>query len=77
MTLTVEEAQAKLGDVIRGLQPGEEVAITAGSTTVAKLVAPPLQPPASRPGPGLLRGGIVYMAPDFDAPLDDLSESMR
>jgi antitoxin (DNA-binding transcriptional repressor) of toxin-antitoxin stability system len=77
MTLTLEEAQARLPDVIRGLRPGEEVAITAGSTTVAKLVVPLTPAPAPRPGPGLLKGGIVSMADDFDAPLDDLSEYTR
>lgn len=76
MTLILEEAQARLSDVIRGLQPGEEVTITSDSVPVAKLTIPP-PPPAVRPAPGLLRGSIVYMAPDFDAPLDDLSEYTR
>ena len=74
MTLTLEDAQARLSDVIRELPPGEEVAITSGGTTVAKLVAPSAPRATPRPGPGLLKGVIVYMAADFDAPLDDLSE---
>jgi antitoxin (DNA-binding transcriptional repressor) of toxin-antitoxin stability system len=77
VTLTLEEAQARLSEVIRGLQPGDEVTITAGNSPVAKLVASPPSPPPPRPGPGLLKGVIVYMAPDFDAPLDDLSEHTR
>lgn len=72
MTLTLEEAQARLSDVIRGLQPGEEVTITADNKAVAKLVASAAPPTTPRPGPGLLKGAIAYMAPDFDAPLDNL-----
>ena len=30
-----------------------------------------------RPAPGLLKGQIVHMAEDFDAPLDDLREYME
>ena len=34
----------------------------------------PLPP---RPGPGLFKGSILYMAPDFDAPLEDMREYME
>ncbi len=39
----------------------------------------PAAPPAGwqRPAPGLLKGQIVHMADDFDAPLDDLREYME
>ncbi len=30
----------------------------------------------SRPGPGLCSGAIAYMAPDFDAPLEEMMEYM-
>ena len=30
-----------------------------------------------RPGPGACKGMIVYMAPDFDAPLEDMKEYME
>ena len=30
-----------------------------------------------RPGPGLLKGTILYMAPDFDAPFEDMKEYME
>ena len=29
------------------------------------------------PGPGALKGSILYMAPDFDAPLEDMKEYME
>ncbi len=30
-----------------------------------------------RPAPGLFKGVITYMAPDFDAPLEDMKEYME
>jgi Protein of unknown function (DUF2281) len=45
---------------------------------VAKLVGTPkTQSRPPRPGPGLCKGAIVYMAPDFDAPLEDMKEYME
>ena len=77
-TVTVEEAQAKLRELIQKLAPGEEVVITENEQPVAKLVSEQAKPAkASRPGPGLCKGMITYMAPDFDAPLDDMREYME
>jgi len=59
--------------------PAEERAeLVRGLTQVADQPAPadPLPPAWQRPGPGLLKGMITYMAPDFDAPLEDLQEYM-
>ena len=77
-TVTMEEAQAKLKELIHQLVPGEEVIITENEQTVAKLVSEPAKPsPKQRPGPGLCKGMITYMAPDFDAPLEDMKEYME
>ena len=76
-TITVEEAQAKLKEIIHQLSPGEELVITENQQPVAKLVSERPKPSKPRPGPGLCRGAIVYMAPDFDAPLDDMKEYME
>jgi len=60
--------------------PAEERAeLVRGLTQVADQPAPATPPPAGwqRPGPGLLKGMITYMAPDFDAPLEDLREHME
>jgi prevent-host-death family protein len=77
-TITIEEAQAKLKELIHRLSPGEEIVITEDKRPVAKLVSqqPELVRP-SRPGPGLCKGMITYMAPDFDAPLEDMKEYME
>lgn len=77
-TITVDEAQAKLKELIHRMAPGDEVVITENQQPVAKLVSEPARPQAKqRPGPGLCKGMITYIAPDFDAPLDDLREYME
>ena len=74
-TVTVEEAQARLKELIHHLAPGEEVVIVENQKPVATLVGKRDVPAKlSRPGPGLCKSAIVYMAPDFDAPLDDMRE---
>jgi antitoxin (DNA-binding transcriptional repressor) of toxin-antitoxin stability system len=66
-TLTVEEAQSHLADVIEKLQPGEEVILTRNDKPVATLRAiPPSTSPKQRQL-GTLRGTVLSMAPDFDA----------
>jgi prevent-host-death family protein len=75
-TVTVEEAQTKLSELIEGLTPGEEIVITRNNRPVARLVGEPA--PARRPRqPGSARDKILYMAEDFDAPLDDFKEYME
>jgi antitoxin (DNA-binding transcriptional repressor) of toxin-antitoxin stability system len=72
-TITVEEAQARLKELIGKLAPGEEVVITDKQLPVAKLVGErPARPP--RPAPGAGKGSILYMAPDFDEPMDEFKE---
>ena len=73
--LTVEEAQINLKDLIDHLAPGEEIVLTLNQQPVAKLVRERL--PLARPAPGLGKGSILYMAPDFDEPLDEFKEYME
>jgi antitoxin (DNA-binding transcriptional repressor) of toxin-antitoxin stability system len=75
--ISVDEAQGKLKDLIRQLAPGEELILTENQQPVAKLVGAQAKPKIPRPGPGLCKGMITYMAPDFDAPLDDMKEYME
>ncbi len=74
-TISVEAAQATLKDLIHQLTPGSEIIITEDSRPVAKLVSEAAMQPKPRPTPGLGRGSIVSMAPDFDAPLEEFRES--
>ncbi len=76
-TLTLEDAQTRLSEVVRSLSPGDELTITDGARTVAKLVAAPADPPAGRqrPAPGLLKGRLTILSDDDDH-LKDFEEYM-
>ena len=76
--MNVEEAQVKLKELIHHLAPGEEIVITENEQPVAKLVSQrPSSAETQRPGPGLGKGMITFIAPDFDAPLEDMKEYME
>ncbi len=74
--ITVEEAQARLKELIGKLAPGEEIVITENQQPVARLVGERTSRPP-RPAPGLGKGSILYMAPDFDEPLEEFKEYME
>lgn len=71
-TLTVEEAQVQLPQLLDELAPGGEVVITRDGKPVGRLLPPEL--PKGVPIYGRGKGKVLYMAPDFDAPLDDFKE---
>lgn len=75
-TIPIQEAGAHLSELIHQLAPGDEIIITEDDRPVARLTVAgrPMAPP--RP-PGFLRGSVLGMAPDFDAPLDDFREYME
>jgi antitoxin (DNA-binding transcriptional repressor) of toxin-antitoxin stability system len=71
--LTLEEAQARLPDLIHNLTPGNEVIITEKNVPVAKLVAPQ----AEMPRPVFGRGkGMLTILSDDDEHLKDWEEYM-
>lgn len=77
ISLSIDEAQLKLHDVVHGLTPGDEVLIVENDRPVARLLPADLMP---RPTPrelGTMRGTVLYMAPDFDAPLEEFKEYME
>jgi prevent-host-death family protein len=75
-TISVEEAQARLKELIHQLAPGEEVIITENQQPVAKLVSEQPKPqPKQRPGPGLCKGMITIISDD-DEHLKDFEEYM-
>lgn len=66
-TITVEEAQNHLAEIIEKLTPGEEVVLTRGDTPVATIrAAPPAPAEPTERMLGTLKGTILYIAPDFD-----------
>jgi len=74
--VTIEEAQAKLPELIAKLAPGEEVVITRNEQPIARLVGEPRRVRKPRQ-PGSAKDKILYMADDFDAPLEDFKEYME
>jgi prevent-host-death family protein len=71
-TITLEEAQAHLSDLLSRLQPGEEVLITAAGQPVARMKkAERTSWPCQA---GSAKDKILWVAPDFDAPLEDFTE---
>jgi prevent-host-death family protein len=74
--ITIEEAQAKLPDLIHNLTPGDEVVITENNQPVAKLVSEAPKPKGGlRPPPGLGKGFITIVSDD-DEHLKDFAEYM-
>ena len=67
-TVTLEEAQAKLPELIEHLAPGEELVITNNAYPVATLVGPMSRTPQPVFGRG--RGKIVILLEDDDHLLD-------
>jgi antitoxin (DNA-binding transcriptional repressor) of toxin-antitoxin stability system len=74
-TISIHEAQSNLSELIHRQAPDDEIIITEDDRPVARPTAAsrPTTPP--RP-PGFLRGSVLYMAPDFDAPPDDFKDYM-
>ena len=74
MTVTLEDAQARLGELIDNLPTGEEVIIVKEHRPVARLVGERL-PLRQRPAPGLCQGMLTIIADDEDH-LKDFAEYM-
>ena len=73
-TVTIEEAQAKLPEIIDKLAPCEELIITRDDQPIAKLVGQ--QRPARKPRqPGSAKGELIILAED-DEYLEDFKEYM-
>jgi prevent-host-death family protein len=73
-TVPIEEAQAKLSELIDNLAPGEEFTITRHQQPVAKLVGQ--QRPARQPRrPGSAKGKLVILVED-DEHLEDFKDYM-
>jgi antitoxin (DNA-binding transcriptional repressor) of toxin-antitoxin stability system len=73
-TVTIQEAQSKLPELIRELSPGTEVLITENDQPVAKLVAA-LPARKQRPSPGRAKGMLTILADD-DEHLEAFEEYM-
>ena len=65
-SISLQEAQRRLEEIIDHLPPGEEIVLTRHDQPVATLRATPA---TAREAPrfGTLKGTILFIAPDFDA----------
>ena len=68
MTVSVDNPEAKLADLVDKAAAGEEVIIEKNGQPVARLVI--VEDPERRAGFGSMKGKI-WIADDFDAPLPD------
>ena len=74
MTLSLEEATPVLGQIIgEAARNHEEIILTRNNIAIAKLVPLDTKPLIAPRQPGSAKG-LVTVADDFDAPLDDFKE---
>ena len=75
MQFNIHEAKTNLSKLIRLAEAGEEVIIARDDVPVVKLT--PMVDVKPRRRAGGAAGVILYMADDFDAPLEDFAEYME
>ncbi len=74
-SVTLEEAQARLPELLGKLQPGEEITITDHGQPLAQVKKVERTSWPCRAGS--YPKAEFWMAPDFDAPLEDFKECME
>lgn len=72
--VSLDEAKERLLELIRAAHKGETVLIRGGDEEAVQLV--PVQVPTDRRQFGSAKG-LIKMADDFDAPLEDFKEYME
>lgn len=73
--VTLEEAQTHLAQLLCQMQPGEEMTITDRGQPLARLTKVERTSWPCRAG--CYKKAEFWMAPDFDAPLEDFREYME
>ena len=74
-TVTIDEAQAKLPEILASLNPGDQIAIVQAGEEIARLTrSGGKQWPCKA---GSYRKAEFWMASNFDAPLDEFKEYME
>ncbi len=74
-TLPLAAAQTSPSEIVSGMVPGEELVLTSDGEPVAIVTRPPRTSWPCQPGTAKDRS--FWIAPDFDAPLDDFAEYME
>ena len=73
--LPLVAVQPKFTELVAGMVPGEEIVLTANGEPVVVLTRSSRTSWPSQPGTAKDRS--FWMAPDFDAPLEDFAEYME
>ena len=66
----IAEAKAHFSELVEKAILGEEIIVAKDNRPLVRIV--PLRP--ARRVPGTAKGQILFMSPDFDAPLEDFAE---
>ena len=74
-SLNIEDAPADLQRIVVGLKPGEELVLNANGQPLAKVVK--LVRTSWPCKAGSAKDSVHWMAPDFDAPLEEFKEYME
>ena len=74
-SITIQEAQFRLPDLIHQLTPGDEVVITENNKPIARLAR--TEPKKQWPCKAGSAKGKIHIAPDFDEPLEEFKEYME
>jgi antitoxin (DNA-binding transcriptional repressor) of toxin-antitoxin stability system len=74
-TLPLDAAKDYLREIVEGMVPGEELVLTAHGEPLATVTRPPRTSWPCQPGSA--KDTKHWMAPDFNAPLEDFKEYME
>ena len=74
ITITLDEAQAKLNDLVHQLAPGDEIIITENQQAVAKLTSEPAKERLPRKAGNCI--GMIEIIADDDEHLEGFKEYM-
>ena len=74
-TVNIHEAKTHLSRLLEAVERGEEVVIARAGQPIATLVA--YKPPHRRIAPPGGMEGEIWMADDFDEPIDDLFDCLK
>ncbi len=73
----LEDVGSQIIQLVQRASSGEDIVIVRDSTPVARITALPEDAPKpKRGGYGSGKDDLIYMADDFDAPLEDFKDYM-
>jgi hypothetical protein len=74
-SLPLDTATGRLRELVEGMVPGEQLVLTSQGQPMAIVTRPPQTRWPCQPGSA--KATKHWMAPDFDAPLEDFKEYME